>query len=82
MPGVRGLHCLTAPSVLLAHGGASCPERKMAFLHMPAVCRKARAACIAVRLRSNKKVQNLSKMCYKFFRQPLVAQGDFGHEFS
>ncbi len=37
---------------------------------------------IAVRLRSNKKVQNLSKMCYKFFRQPLVAQGDFGHEFS
>ena len=46
------------------------------------VLAKVLGVLIAVRLRSNKKVQNLSKMCYKFFRQPLVAQGDFGHEFS
>lgn len=32
--------------------------------------------------KGNKKVQNLSKMCYKDFTQVLVTQGDFGHEFS
>ena len=40
---------------------------------------KAKHCCPA---KEQKKVQNLSKMCYKFFGQPLVAQGDFGHEFS
>ena len=36
----------------------------------------------AVRLRGNKKVQNLKRMWYKYFRQHTVPQGDFGHEFS
>ncbi len=37
---------------------------------------------ITVRLRRNKKAQNLSGMCYKFFGQQLVTQGDFEHDFS
>jgi hypothetical protein len=37
-------------------------------------------ADIAVRLRSNKKVQNLSKMWYEDVRQTHTTQGDFGLE--
>lgn len=35
---------------------------------------------IAVRLRGNKKVQNLSSMWYKKLPQQLATQGDFGLE--
>ena len=35
---------------------------------------------IAVRLRGNKKVQNLSAMWYKEFAKNFATQGDFGHE--
>ena len=35
---------------------------------------------IAVRLRSNKKVRNLSEMWYKEFTKQLATQGDFGLE--
>ena len=37
-------------------------------------------AYIAVRLRGNKKVQNLSSMWYKKLPQQLATQGDFGLE--
>ena len=35
---------------------------------------------IAVRLRVQKKVQNLSAMWYKEFAKNFATQGDFGHE--
>ena len=39
-----------------------------------------RSHFIAVRLRGNKKVQNLSSMWYKKLPQQLATQGDFGLE--
>ena len=39
-----------------------------------------RTIIIAVRLRGNKKVQNLSSMWYKKLPQQLATQGDFGLE--
>lgn len=39
-----------------------------------------RITIIAVRLRGNKKVQNLSSMWYKKLPQQLATQGDFGLE--
>ena len=42
--------------------------------------RKGKRGRIAVRLRGNKKVQNLSSMWYKKLPQQLATQGDFGLE--
>ncbi len=65
--------------LLLGFGGG---RDSVMYAEKGVICNRVMPDFIAVRLRSNKKVQNLSKMCYKFFWQPLVAQGDFGHEFS
>ena len=45
-----------------------------------AVLQIVKESIIAVRLRGNKKVQNLSSMWYKKLPQQLATQGDFGLE--
>ncbi|MEG6501681.1 MULTISPECIES: hypothetical protein, partial [unclassified Desulfovibrio] len=54
---------------------------RLSFRALPGVnLTEVDAAIIAVRLRGNKKVQNLSSMWYKKLPQQLATQGDFGLE--